>query len=120
MERINKERAKELIEKSNNKIFSAEFTKKDGTHRLMNARLGVKKGLKENPKPQPYEPSKYNLIRVYDMQIKNYRMINLETLKKLSINKIRYKIISDEEHKKEMAELLNKAILNCIKLENKK
>lgn len=43
MERINKERAKELIEKSNNKIFSAEFTKKDGTHRLMNARLGVKK-----------------------------------------------------------------------------
>ena len=47
-------------------------------------------------------------------------MINLETLKKLTINKIRYKIISDEEHKKEMAELLNKAILNCIELENKK
>jgi hypothetical protein len=120
MERINKERAKELIEQSNNKIFTAEFIKKDGSHRLMNARLGVKKGLKENPKAQPYEPSKYNLIGVYDMQINKYRMINLNTLKKLSINKIRYKIISDEEHKKEMAELLNKAILNCIELEKNK
>ena len=120
MQTITKDKAKELIEKSNNKIFTAEFIKKDGSHRLMNARLGVKKGLKENPKPQPYEPSKYNLIRVYDMQINNYRMINLETLKKLSINKTKYKIISDEEHKKEMLELLNKAILNCIELENKK
>jgi len=120
MQTINKERAKELIEQSNNKIFSAEFTKKDGSHRLMNARLGVKKGLKENPKPQPYDPKKYNLIRVYDMQINKYRMINLETLKKLSINKIIYKIISDQEHNKIMAELLNKAILNCIELEKNK
>lgn len=92
MKTITKNKAKELINKSNNKIFTAEFIKKDGTHRLMNARLGVKKGLKENAKPKPYEPSKYNLIGVYDMQINKYRMINLNTLKKLSINKIRYKI----------------------------
>lgn len=88
--KITKDKAKELINKSNNKIFTAEFIKKDGTHRLMNARLGVKKGLKENPKPQPYEPSKYGLIRVYDMQVNNYRMINLNTLLNLNINKTKY------------------------------
>lgn len=90
MKTIKKEKAKELIEKSKNKIFTAEFIKKNGEHRLMNARLGVSKGLKENARPSPYDPSKYGLIRVYDMQIQNYRMINVNTLLKLNINKTKY------------------------------
>jgi len=90
MKTIKKEKAKELIQESNNKIFTAEFIKKDGTHRLINARLGVSKGLKENARPRPYEPSKYGLICVYDMQINNYRMVNINTLLKLNINKTKY------------------------------
>tara|TARA_R100001143_G_C3255038_1_gene85218 strand:+ start:169 stop:450 length:282 start_codon:yes stop_codon:yes gene_type:complete len=90
MKTIKKEKAKELINKSNNKIFTAEFIKKDGTHRLINARLGVSKGIKENSRPRPYDPSKYGLICVYDMQINNYRMININTLLKLNINKTKY------------------------------
>ena len=89
---INRNKAKELINESNGRIFSSVFTKKDGTHRLMNARLKVTKHLKENAKPRPYEPSKYNLICVYDMQSKGYRMINLLTLQTLIINKQMYSI----------------------------
>jgi len=95
METITTDKAKELIKETNGKIFSSTFIKKDGTHRLINARLKVSKGLKENAKPQPYEPSKYNLICVYDMRIKAFRMLNFNTLLTLTINKNNYKIIKE-------------------------
>lgn len=96
MKTIKKEKAQQLIQESNNKIFTAEFVKKNGQHRLMNARLGVSKGLKENARPRPYDPSKYGLICVYDMGLakqkaeRPYRMININTLLKLNINKTKY------------------------------
>ena len=92
MKTINKEQAKQLISETNGRIFSALFIKKDNTHRLINARLKVTKGLKENANPQPYEPSKYSLLPVYDMKINNYRMINLNTLQQLKVNKQMYNI----------------------------
>lgn len=89
---INRDKAKQLIEGTKGQIFSGLFIKKDGTHRLINARLGVTKHLKDNAKKQPYNPIKYDLIPVFDMTNKGYRMINLNTLQKLIINKIIYKI----------------------------
>jgi hypothetical protein len=90
MQTINKEEAKKLIHITNGKIFSSTFIKKDGTHRLLTGRLKVTKGLKENAKPRPYDPSKYNLVCVYDMKAEGYRMINFNTLLTLSINKTKY------------------------------
>tara|TARA_R110000751_G_scaffold134586_1_gene237067 strand:- start:383 stop:685 length:303 start_codon:yes stop_codon:yes gene_type:complete len=99
MKTINKEDAKELIKENKSTIFSATFIKKNGEHRLITARLGVKKGLKENAKPRPYDPNKYNLLCVYDMQQAKkqqtpspYRMLNINTLLTLNINKTKYKI----------------------------
>ena len=89
---INKDKAKELINNSNGRIFSSLFIKKDGSHRLMNARLKVTKHLKENAKKRPYDPSKYNLLTVFDMTNKGYRMINIETLQTLIINKKMYNV----------------------------
>ena len=89
---INKDKAKQLIEGTKGQIFSGLFIKKNGQHRLMNARTGVKKHLNPNAKKQPYNPIKYDLITVYDMSNKGYRMLNLNTLQKLIINKIIYKI----------------------------
>ena len=89
---INKDKAKQLIQGTKGQIFSGLFIKKDGTHRLINARLGVKKHLNPNARPRPYDPSKHDLINVYDMSNKGYRMINLNTLQKLIINKTIYKI----------------------------
>jgi hypothetical protein len=87
---ITKEESKKLIHSTNGKIFSSTFIKKDGTHRLLIGRLKVTKGLKENAKPRPYDPSKYNLVCVYDMKAEGYRMINTNTLTKLSINAKKY------------------------------
>ena len=92
MNTITTDRAKELIQQTNGRIFSSTFIKKNGEHRLLTGRLKVSKGLKEYAKPQPYEPSKYNLICVYDMTKQSYRMININTLLTLSINKNTYTI----------------------------
>ena len=96
MKTITQDKAKQLIKDSNGQIFSSTFIKKDGAHRLLTARIKVKKGLKENAKPRPYDPSKYNLVCVYDMvlakqQVKSpYRMLNINTLLTLNINKTKY------------------------------
>ena len=90
MKTINKEQAKQLIHITNGKIFSSTFVKKNGEHRLLTGRLKVTKGLKKNAKPRPYDPSKYNLQPVYDLKAKGYRMLNLNTLLTLTINKTKY------------------------------
>jgi len=90
MKTINRNKAKELIYLTNGKIFNSTFIKKDGTIRSLTGRLKVVKHLKENAKPQPFNPAEYNLQCVFDMKAKGYRMINLNTLTNLSINNIKY------------------------------
>jgi HJR/Mrr/RecB family endonuclease len=89
---IDKDKAKELISNSNGRIFSATFTKKDFTRRLINARIKVNYQAKTKRKA-PYDPSKKGLLCVYDMIKKDHRMINLQTLDTLSINKKKYIIL---------------------------
>jgi hypothetical protein len=96
MQTINKTQAKELIHITNGKIFSSTFIKKDGTHRLLTGRLKVTAGLKEGAKERPYNPEEYNLVCVYDMKVKAFRMLNLTTLITLSINKEKYLIEQEE------------------------
>lgn len=64
-----------------NKIFTATFIKKDGSTRVMNCQLGVKKHLKGGT--QAYNPIERNLLTVFDMQKGEYRMINISTLLQL-------------------------------------
>ena len=85
---INKVAAVELINLSKGKIFTAEFRKKDNTTRVMNCRLGVVKDVKGTG--MAYNPSVKGLKPVYDMQLKDWRMINLDTITRLSINKEKY------------------------------
>ena len=89
---INKDKAKELINKSNGRIFAATFTKKDFTKRLINARLKVNYKSKTSRK-QLYDPNTKGLICVYDMINKGFKMINLRTLDTLSINKNKYIVL---------------------------
>ena len=90
MQTINRNKAKELIKDSKGKIFNTSFLKKDNTVRTLTGRLQVTKHLKENAKPRPYDPSKYNLQPVYDLKAKGYRMLNFNTLLTLSINANKY------------------------------
>jgi hypothetical protein len=63
---------------TNGKFFSVSFIKKDGTERRMTARLGVKKDIKGVG--LKFNPSERNLIVVFDIHKKAYRMINLSTI----------------------------------------
>ena len=89
MQTINKTTAKELIKGSKGKIFSTTFLKKDNTIRTLTSRTG-KQYKSKTGKKAPYKPSDYNLIALYDMRKKAFRMLNLNTLITLSINKTKY------------------------------
>ena len=85
---ISKAQAKDLINTSRGRIFTTIHVKKDGATRVTNGRIGVKKGV--TGEGMAYNPSDYNLIPVYDMQNRGYRMVNLATLSTLVINKEKY------------------------------
>jgi hypothetical protein len=87
---ISKEQAKQLIRNTNGKFFTATFIKKDGTTRVMNARLGVKAYLKGGE--LPYDPESKGLIPVFDVKTGDYRMININTLTNLKIGNNTYSI----------------------------
>ena len=69
---------REQILATNGKFFSVSFIKKDGTERRMTARLGVKKDIKGVG--LKFNPTERNLIVVFDIHKKAYRMINLSTI----------------------------------------
>jgi hypothetical protein len=61
---------------TNGKIVTVTFTKKDGSIRVMNCRLGVTKHLKGGS--STLDPNKY--ITVYDLQSKGYRAISKDQI----------------------------------------
>ena len=98
METIDKDTAKQYIYKTNGKIFSAVFTKKDGEKRKMVCRQGVAKyvkgvGLK-------FKPEERDLIGVFDMHKKAYRFINAKTLEQIKIKGIEYQINHNNKEEK--------------------
>tara|TARA_R110002012_G_C11292008_1_gene572114 strand:+ start:52 stop:330 length:279 start_codon:yes stop_codon:yes gene_type:complete len=92
MKTITPDKAKELIKENKYKFFTAHFIKKDNTERTLNCMIG-KKYTPKTKRKEPYKPSKYNLLKVYDLKNKAFRIINFETLYKLNINKNKYKIL---------------------------
>ena len=88
---ITTDRAKELIHQTNGQIFSSTFIKKDNTIRTLTCRLG-KRYKSKTGKAAPYKAKEFNLLPVYDMRIKAFRMINFNTLLTLTINKNTYTI----------------------------
>lgn len=73
-----------LLNESKGKIFSVQFTKKDGSLRRMVARTGVTRHLKGGERA--YNPEEKGLTFVFDMQKKAYRSINLSTVTSIRIN----------------------------------
>jgi len=76
--KITSETAKQIIHETEGKIFGVSFTKKDGSHREMTARLGVKKHLKGGKRA--YNPEDYNMLFVFDTQKEGYRTIPFDRL----------------------------------------
>ena len=95
IEIISRDTAKQYIYKTNGKIFSAVFTKKDGEKRNMVCRQGVAKYLKGVG--LKFKPEERDLIGVFDMHKKAYRFINLKTLEQIKVKGIKYNIKQEKE-----------------------
>ena len=72
----------------NGQIFTAVFTKKDGSERVMNCRRGVKKHLTGGE--LKYDPDDHGMMSVFDMQKKEYRMLNYKTTQEIRADGKRY------------------------------
>ena len=83
---ISKEQAKDIIWLNRCKFFGVTFIKKDGSTRNMVCNLGVAKHLKGGMKLYNYN----NLICVFDVQINDYRNVNIDTLQSLRANGNKY------------------------------
>lgn len=81
---INFRRAAEFLwNETEGRIFSCYFRKKNGEMREMTARRGVKVGLAGGS--LPYDPKPKLLLPVFDMSIRDRRMVNLDTLVSFNI-----------------------------------
>jgi hypothetical protein len=79
-----------LIRQSQGRYFGVEFVKRTtGELRRMSARIGIDR---TNGSGMKYDPVKKNLMVVWDVVKDGYRMINLETVRALSIDCVRYTI----------------------------
>lgn len=87
---VSKYKVLKVINDTHGKIFAVRFTKKDGSIRMMLARLGVSKNLKGGNNGAS---EKNGLITVWDMVSNGYRMINLETLITLNASGERYEVV---------------------------
>ena len=80
-----------MIRGSKGKVFGVTFIKRTtGEERVMNARLGVKKGV--TGEGLKFNPKDYALIPVYEMPKQQFRMINLEGLTQLNLEGKKYEV----------------------------
>lgn len=78
------QRAAEFLRhETEGRIFSAYFRKTNGTMRTLVGRRGVKRHLAGGS--LPYDAEARNLLPVFDVSIRDYRMVNLETLVSFNI-----------------------------------
>lgn len=89
---INREDAIKIIKDSAGKIFGVSFIKRTtGEARHMTARLGVSKGV--TGEGLKYDPESKQLITVYDMHKQGHRMINTETLSRLTYKRMNFIVV---------------------------
>ena len=90
-ELINAYKAATIIKSNPNIQFRVIYIKKNGITRILIGRYGVK--INTKGQSMRYDPNEKNMINVFDDEIQRYRIINIDTIKSLEINNIKYKII---------------------------
>lgn len=63
------------------RLFSVTFEKKDGTLRRLTGRLGVKQGLVGTG--MRFDPVARNMVPVFDVQKREFRMVNGSTIREI-------------------------------------
>jgi hypothetical protein len=88
--KISKQEAEKILKNSKGKTFIVKFVKKDSTPRTLYGQIGVTKYLRGGELPFNPEPKK--LLPVYDLEKKDYRIINLNTVYYLKLDNQEYTV----------------------------
>ena len=86
---IAREDVRDLIIENKGKFFSCEFTKKDGSSRVLHGRTGVKKGLTGTGTPRKSK----SLVAVWEKAEKSYRSVNIDTMSKITLQHKTFKVV---------------------------
>jgi hypothetical protein len=92
---INRSKALEVIDNTNGAFFTAWFVKKDGSIRKLTGRIGVRKDLKGKGSTVARPDTPYRTV--WDTTKKAYRVINLETVLRITANKETFMVRSYEK-----------------------
>ncbi|MCM8832451.1 MAG: hypothetical protein NC816_00785 [Candidatus Omnitrophica bacterium] len=89
---------RELVNSFEDKEFVCIFRKRSGAKELrkMICKLGVTEGVKGIG--MSYDPKKYDLLNVYDVEKKEFRMVNLRTIMQIVHGEDIYFIKHDEDN----------------------
>ncbi len=80
----------ETIRATRGKFFVVRFIKKDGSVRTMNARTGVRKGVKGIG--LKFSPENKGLTTVFDVTKKQYRFVNMNTVLSIDCGKLQWRV----------------------------
>lgn len=86
------ENLKSLIMSTNSRMFMVKFVKANGEVRTMFAKIGIKRFKSKKPNKRKVSESNDNLIRVFDMELKQYRAFNLSSVLEFSCNNKQFKL----------------------------
>lgn len=76
-----------IIAKAGKKVFGVRFIKKDGSERVMSARLGVVSKLRGGVNSTA---SRKDLLNVFDMNVNEYRKIPLDRVVSVTVGGCTY------------------------------
>ena len=84
---------RQILQTADSTIFSVTFTKKDGSVREMNCRLGVSKGVKGTAtSAQKNADFVHDTMTVYDVKNKGFRKINLNSVTSVKMRGVKFNV----------------------------
>lgn len=89
---MNTNELKSAILSTHARLFKVVFKKSDGTIRTMYAKTQVKRFKSKKSNKRKISKSNDNLIRVFDMELKQYRSFNLSSVIEFSCNNKHFKL----------------------------
>lgn len=88
---VHRTKLQELLTAQDGKMMAIDFTKLDGTERMLNGRMQVRKHLAGGAPTLGFDGDPYAIV--YDVQHKGYRAVNLATVKAVRAGNTRYAVI---------------------------
>lgn len=89
---MNTNELKSTILSTHARLFKVVFKKSDGTIRTLYGKVGVERFKSKKPNKRKVSKSNENIIRVFDVEKKEYRAFNLSSVLEFSCGNKQFKL----------------------------